>query len=186
MELLISAAPLVMSALLTLNVSVCYMMLLRQESKTSAVSRDSLSPPSSSGGGSARDGILSQASSAACPACLTIEIMINQSIKSCLFCNQCQLQKNTSFYNMLWFRWRAFTSVFVCMNAADWNLLSLGIRNVLHSSIISENIHYLAFTFTLFQNHAPLPSPPPSWYLTKAICGSDITLSHQWLQPTST
>lgn len=77
MKLLTSAAPEVMLALLTLTVSVCYIMLLRQESKTSAVSRDTLSPPSFSGGLERMESSLRP--SAACPTCLTIKTVINQS-----------------------------------------------------------------------------------------------------------
>lgn len=86
MELLTPAAPVVMLALLTLTVSVCYIMLLRQESETSFVSRYSLRP------------------SAACPTCLTIEIVINQSV--CLFSNQFSLQKHLpSLHTIMPYGW---------------------------------------------------------------------------------
>lgn len=68
MELLTSAAPVAMLAMLTLSVYV-NVMLLRQKSKTSFVSRDTLSVCKDP----LRPGV-------ACPTCLTIEIVINQSV----------------------------------------------------------------------------------------------------------
>lgn len=162
--MLTQAAPAVMLALLTLTVSVCYIMLLRQGTETSAVSWDTFSPllPLQEAGLQRMGSSLRP--SVARPTCLTIEIVINQSV--CLFSNQFPFKKKKNICPcpLVW----ALTCECVCINAADWNnaLFSVIIRDVLHSSIISENIHHLVFHSFSLEKSLPILSdtfPPPRY-----------------------
>lgn len=100
----------------------------------------------------------------ACLACLTIKIVMNQSV--CLFSNQLLLKKKkkSAFITHHYapgLGWRSLMSV--CINAAYWSnaLFYMTATDILHSSVIREYSHQLVFSILpCLENCLPSQATP--------------------------
>lgn len=142
---------------------------LAGDKKTSAVSRDSLSPPSFSGGESAKNEILSQAK------CGTSHLSYNRNSDKSINVSVQQSVSTKKKKNELMPSGIIYVCECVCIKARNWNnaLFSMISRDILHSSIISENIHSVVLR-RITSSAVSAPPPPSSLYLkalpTKSKC----------------
>lgn len=128
---------------------------LAGDKKTSAVSRDSLSPPSFSGGESAKNEILSQAK------CGTSHLSYNRNSDKSINVSVQQSVSTKKKKNELMPSGIIYVCECVCIKARNWNnaLFSMISRDILHSSIISENIH--SVVLRRITSSAVSAPPPP-------------------------